>query len=82
VTAEARLHRAPAMQSEVVAVVPKGSHVAASACTGGWCYVNWNGKQGYALAKNLRTRGSGPPAVTEDRSEEPEGGEDADDNSD
>jgi hypothetical protein len=80
VTAPARLHKERTTQSEVVVVVPRGTTVEASGCSDGWCLVKWNGRQGYGLAKNLRTRGSGP-APAQDRSEEMEAGEDVDNNS-
>jgi hypothetical protein len=77
VTEQARLHKAPAAQSEVVALIPKGSRVEASACSDGWCRVKWNGKDGYALAKNLLTQ-SQRPAGSEGRNDELYGGEDTD----
>lgn len=77
VTVQMKLHKAPATQSEIVATVPAGSKVNASGCSNGWCWIKWNGQQGYALAKNLRTQGmrSGPPG--ENRDEEAEGPADA-----
>lgn len=77
VRAQTRLHKTPATQSEVVATVPAGSKVDASGCSNGWCWIKWNGQQGYALAKNLRTRSSGPSPAAEDRDDEAEGGSDA-----
>ncbi|MGA9041657.1 MAG: SH3 domain-containing protein [Terriglobales bacterium] len=80
VTAPERLHTERTTQSEVVVVVPRGVTVEASGCSDGWCLVKWNGRQGYGLAKNLRTRGSAP-GPAQDRSEEMEAGEDVDSNS-
>jgi hypothetical protein len=70
VTAQMTLHKAPTAQSEAVALVPKGSQVDASDCSNGWCWVKWNAKEGYALAKNLRTRSSRPAPAAEDRDDE------------
>jgi uncharacterized protein YraI len=82
VTQQARLHKAPATQSEVVAVIPKGSKVDASGCSDGWCQVKWNGKQGYALAKVLHTRSSGSAPAAEGREDDMYGGESAETDAD
>ena len=81
-TEQARLHKTPAAHSEVVAVIPKGSKVDASSCSDGWCRVSWNGKQGYALAKTLRTRKAGVTTADDERSEEMDGGSEGDTDAD
>jgi Bacterial SH3 domain len=82
VTEQARLHKAPATQSEVLAVIPKGSKVDASGCSDGWCRVSWNGKQGYALAKTLRARSAGSGAADNGREEEMDGSSETDSDAD
>jgi hypothetical protein len=77
VIAQTRLHKAPTAESQVVALVPKGSKVYASGCNYGWCWIKWNRQQGYALAKLLRTRSSGPGPAVEDRDDYGEAGQDA-----
>jgi hypothetical protein len=82
VTEQARLHKEPAAQSEVVALIPRGSRVEASGCSDGWCRVKWNGKDGYTLAKSLRTRSRAGSAGSEGRDDDVYSGEDADSNAD
>jgi uncharacterized protein YraI len=57
VTAPVKLQQAPAVESEVLATIPRGSTVKVKDCTNGWCRVSWNGRDGYTLTKNLRIGG-------------------------
>ena len=58
VTAQVKLQRAAAAESEVVATIPSGSAVKVSSCTNGWCSASWNGHEGYILAKHVRVGGA------------------------
>jgi Bacterial SH3 domain len=54
VTTQVKLQRAPATDSEVLAIIPRGSAIKVRDCTNGWCLVSWNGRDGYVLTKNVR----------------------------
>jgi uncharacterized protein YraI len=54
VTVPVKLQQAPALESEVLATIPKGSTVRVKDCTNGWCRISWNGRDGYTLTKSLR----------------------------
>jgi hypothetical protein len=71
VVAETRLYKEPLIQGEVLAIIPKGSVIAVSNCTNGWCRAKWNGQRGYALAKNVRAQRSGLSPLVEDQDDEP-----------
>jgi uncharacterized protein YraI len=58
-TAETNLRKAPGTSSEIITLIPKGEKVETGSCDAGWCQVNWNGQDGYAIARNL---GLAPPA--------------------
>jgi hypothetical protein len=60
VSADVNLRKAAGTNSEVLALIPKGSKVEVGKCTNGWCQVTWNGQDGYAIARNL---GLGGPRV-------------------
>jgi len=57
VTAEVNLRKSPNTDSEVVTVLHKGTPVEVVTCMAGWCQVNFNGQNGYAIAKNLGLAG-------------------------
>lgn len=59
---EAALRSAPDNDGEIVTLIPQGSAVKVNKCSHGWCQVSWNGRQGYALAKNFVL--AGPPNNT------------------
>ena len=53
VTATVNLRSGPGTDQEIVTTIPAGSTVRVSGCTGEWCEVTWNGRSGYAIARNL-----------------------------
>lgn len=57
VTANVNLRAGPGTDSEVIATIPGGSRVRVASCSGEWCAVTWNGREGYAIARNLDTTG-------------------------
>jgi len=52
-TANVNLRSGPGTDSEVIATIPGGSPVRVANCNGEWCAVTWNGRNGYAIARNL-----------------------------
>ena len=64
------LRAAPGTGSEIVAKIPGGSLVDASACDEGWCEITWQDKKGFAIQTGLDMSGrvpqqraaAGPPA--------------------
>ena len=52
-TANVNLRSGPGTDSEVIATIPGGSRVQIASCDGEWCAVTWNGRSGYAIARNL-----------------------------
>jgi Bacterial SH3 domain len=52
-TANVNLRSGPGTDSEVLATIPGGSRVQITSCDGEWCAVTWNGRSGYAIARNL-----------------------------
>jgi hypothetical protein len=58
VTATVNLRSGPGTDSEVITTIPAGSTVGITSCSGEWCAVTWNGRSGYAIARNL---GDGAP---------------------
>lgn len=55
------LRAAPGIGSEILATIPGGSPVDASACSGGWCAVNWQGEKGFSVQSALDFSGRVPP---------------------
>jgi len=53
VTATVNLRSGPGTDQEIITTVPARSMVQVSGCTGEWCEVTWNGRSGYAIARNL-----------------------------
>jgi uncharacterized protein YraI len=51
--AETNLRAAPGTRSEVVSLMPKGAEVEVGECDAGWCKVSWEGKEGFAIGRNL-----------------------------
>jgi uncharacterized protein YgiM (DUF1202 family) len=84
-TAQVELQQAAAADSEVLATIPKGSTVKVSNCTNGWCSASWNGRNGYVLAKHVRsgskrTRGATDSSAKDSGQEDiPPGPESSDD---
>jgi uncharacterized protein YraI len=60
VTSTVNLRAAPGTGSEIVAKIPGGSLVDASACDGGWCEIAWQDKRGYAIQSVLDMSGRLP----------------------
>jgi hypothetical protein len=54
-TVETNLRHAPGTKSEVITLLPKGSEVEVGECDAGWCKVTFNGKEGFAIERNLGT---------------------------
>jgi uncharacterized protein YraI len=54
VAVQTELRQAPAAQSKILAVIPKGGAITVSDCSNGWCHVSWNGRDGYILTKSVR----------------------------
>jgi uncharacterized protein YraI len=53
VSAETNLRVAPGTKSETLGLMPKGTEVEVGECDAGWCKVTWDGKEGFAIARNL-----------------------------
>jgi uncharacterized protein YraI len=60
VASTVNLRAAPGTGSEIVAKIPGGSLVDASACDGGWCEIAWQDKRGYAIQSALDLSGRVP----------------------
>jgi uncharacterized protein YraI len=72
VTANVNLRSGPGTDAEVITTIPAGTVVRVKECTGEWCEVTWNGRDGFAVARNLGMDGArqargygGPPAYAE-----------------
>ena len=52
-TANVNLRSGPGADSEIIVTIPAGSTVRIASCSGEWCEVTWNGRSGYAIARNL-----------------------------
>jgi hypothetical protein len=44
--------------AEVITTIPAGSRVRVTDCSGEWCMVTWNGRSGFAIARNLDIGGA------------------------
>src|SRR5262245_49664972 len=55
---ETNLRAAPGTKSETVTLMPKGAEVEVGECDAGWCKVTFEGKEGFAIGRNL---GMEPP---------------------
>ena len=60
VASTVNLRAAPGTGSEIVAKIPGGSLVDASACDGGWCEIAWQDKSGFAIQTALDMSGRVP----------------------
>ena len=60
VASTVNLRAAPGTGSEIVAKIPGGSLVDASACDGGWCEIAWQDKRGFAIQSALDMSGRVP----------------------
>lgn len=64
---ETNLRAAPGTKSDVVTAMPKGAAIEVGECDAGWCKVSYDGKEGFAIERNL---GAAPPrAATASRSQ-------------
>jgi hypothetical protein len=61
VASTVNLRAAPGTGSEIVAKIPGGSLVEASACDEGWCEISWQDKKGFAIQTALDMSGRVPP---------------------
>jgi Bacterial SH3 domain len=50
---DANLRTVPRTDSEILALIPKGTMVEVGNCRDGWCQVSWNGHSGYTIGSNL-----------------------------
>ena len=57
VTANVNLRSGPVTDAEIITAIPGGSTVQVGDCNGEWCAVSWNGRDGFAIARNLDTSG-------------------------
>src|SRR5215470_17702499 len=53
VVASVNLRSGPGTDQEIITTIPAGSTVRVASCSGEWCEVTWNGRSGYAIARNL-----------------------------
>jgi hypothetical protein len=53
VAATVNLRSGPGTDSEIITTIPAGSTVRVTGCSGEWCEVTWNGRSGFAIARNL-----------------------------
>jgi uncharacterized protein YraI len=53
VAATVNLRSGPGTDSEIITTIPAGSTLRVTGCSGEWCEVTWNGRSGYAIARNL-----------------------------
>jgi uncharacterized protein YraI len=60
VASTVNLRAAPGTGSDIVAKIPGGSLVDASACDGGWCEIAWQDKRGFAIQSALDMSGRVP----------------------
>src|SRR4249920_4276444 len=60
VASTVNLRAAPGTSSEIVAKIPGGSLVDASACDEGWCEISWQDKKGFAIQTALDMSGRVP----------------------
>src|SRR4029079_9189540 len=64
---ETNLRAAPGTKSDIVTAMPKGAAVEVGDCDAGWCKVTFDGKEGFAIGRNLGE--SAPRAATAARSQ-------------
>jgi len=57
VTANVNLRSGPSTDAQIITTILGGSTVQVTGCSGEWCGVIWNGRSGYAIARNLDTGG-------------------------
>ena len=50
---ETNLRSAPGTTSDVVTLMPKGANIEVGDCDAGWCKVTYDGKEGFAIARNV-----------------------------
>jgi uncharacterized protein YraI len=60
VASTVNLRAAPGTGSEIVAKIPGGSLVDATACDEGWCEISWQDKKGFAIQTGLDMSGRVP----------------------
>jgi hypothetical protein len=80
VAATVNLRSGPGTDAEVITTIPAGTTVRITSCSGEWCEVTWNGRSGYAIARNLSSGGprqarpyGRPPGYAEGYGPEPPG---------
>jgi uncharacterized protein YraI len=61
-TANVNLRQGPGTNYGIITTIPGGSTVDVINCSGEWCNVQWQGRGGYAVARNL-DMGGGPGPV-------------------
>ena len=58
------LRAGPGTDKEILGKIPSGSLIDVGDCTGGWCVVNWQEKNGYAIESAIDFSGRVPPRRT------------------
>jgi len=61
-TSNVNVRQGPGTTYQIITTIPGGSNVEVNGCSGQWCQVTWQGRQGYAIATALDT-GNGSPGV-------------------
>jgi hypothetical protein len=52
-TANVNLRSGPGTDAEIITTIPAGSRIGIASCDGEWCAVTWNGRNGFATARNI-----------------------------
>jgi uncharacterized protein YgiM (DUF1202 family) len=69
-SSETNLRTAPGTKSDVVTAMPKGAAIEVGECDAGWCKVTFDGKDGFAVERNL---GPTPPHAATASRAQPQG---------
>jgi len=64
-SSETNLRAAPGTKSDLVTAMPKGAAIEVGDCDAGWCKVSYDGKDGFAIERNLGTAPAQRAASTE-----------------
>jgi uncharacterized protein YraI len=63
VGARVNVRQGPGTNYGIITTLPAGATVDVAGCSGEWCNVTWNGRGGYAIARNLGMGGA-PVGIT------------------
>lgn len=61
------LRAGPGTDKDILGKIPSGSLIDVGECTGGWCTVTWQDKNGYAIETAIDFSGRVPPRRTVSR---------------